>query len=150
MAHTPRPPNVSVWLDDTVAESHQLTFDGSKESGHLAIAVVSRSTTTSLEHVFSSWMMGQRRKDREWPTPATARHVWIQSPEHHQPPDPGLVITWARVGSTWWAWVVIIVDRPGKSAAMIQRWMHERDVITAPTRPQSPDGGRWHQGWMDG
>jgi len=93
--------------------------------------------------------MGQRKRDQEWPLPATTRHVWVQSPEHHQPPDPGLLIAWQRVGWTWWALVVTVMDRPGKSAVTIQRWYHRRDVIGAPTRPESPDRLRWHAGWME-
>jgi hypothetical protein len=79
--------------------------------------------------------------------PATARHVWVQSPEHHTAPDPGLLITWQRSGSVWWAWVITLVDRPGHSPALLQRWYHQNDVIAAPTRPRSPDPARWHQGW---
>jgi hypothetical protein len=81
--------------------------------------------------------------------PATVRHVWVQSPEHHQPPDPGLLLAWERIQGEWWAWVVTAMDRPGRSPTVIQRWYHRRDVTAAPTRPASPDQYRWHLGWKE-
>lgn len=79
--------------------------------------------------------------------PKTVRHVWVQSPEHHTPPDPGVLVEWRRAGSRWEAWVITVVDRPGRSPAVLERWYDERDVMPAPTKPRSPDRARWHLGW---
>lgn len=91
--------------------------------------------------------MGQRRSEGRWPLPPRVAHCWVQSPEDHQPPDPGLVLEWRRWSGSWWAWTIVLMDREGHSPAVIQRWFHERDVVGAPTQPRSPDPGRWHQGW---
>ena len=92
--------------------------------------------------------MGQPRRDRHWPKPAVVRHVWVQSPEDHQPPDPGLLIEWRRFDYQWFAHVIVVYSRGG-STAVIQRWFHQDDVIRAPTEPLSPDRWRWHKGWKN-
>jgi hypothetical protein len=56
---------------------------------------------------------------------------------------------WQRSGSTWWAWVITLVDRSGHSPALLQRWYYRDDVTPAPTRPTSPSPNRWHLGWRD-
>lgn len=81
--------------------------------------------------------------------PPEVRHVWCQSGDHHHPPDPGLLIAWEQHGGVRWAWVMVVIDRPGRSTAVIQRWFHERDVVAAPSTPISPDRNRWHLGWFD-
>jgi hypothetical protein len=92
--------------------------------------------------------MGQSRRDQHWPKPAIVCHVWVQSPEDHQPPDPGLVIEWRRFDYQWFAYVIVVHSREG-STAVIQRWFHQDDVIRAPTEPLSPDRWRWHKGWKN-
>jgi hypothetical protein len=79
--------------------------------------------------------------------PAKDRHVWVQAPDHHTPPDPGMLITWQRSGSTWWARVITLVDLPGHSSALLQRWGHQQEGTPAPTRSQSRARNRWHLGW---
>lgn len=90
--------------------------------------------------------MGQARRDKQWPMPEHTSHVWVQSPEDHQPPDPGVVIEWRRWEYKRYALVFVVMHRQGR-VACIQRWFAEADVIEAPTRPKSPDAGRWHRGW---
>lgn len=82
--------------------------------------------------------------------PATVRHVWVRSPVHPPAPDPGLVIFDRTDGSgTRWFECAIRISRPGKSPAVITRWMHERDVVAMKSRPESPDPHRWHRRWVD-
>lgn len=89
--------------------------------------------------------MGQRRKESEWPRQRT-RHVWVQTADHHQPPAPGLLITWKRQRGAWWAWVITVVDQSDRAESVVMHWYHQRDITPAPTKPRSPDPHRWHLG----
>lgn len=66
--------------------------------------------------------------------PSQVRHVWCQS--GGKPADPGLLIAWEQHGAVRWAWVMVVIDRPGRSTAVIQRWMCSRTRCRgAPSRP---------------
>ena len=70
-----------------------------------------------------------------------SEHIVV--PVHRTPPDPRVLIEWRR-WRPWGARVITVVDRPGRSPAVIGRWYDQRDVTPAPTKPQSPDPGRRH------
>ncbi|WP_375424824.1 hypothetical protein [uncultured Friedmanniella sp.] len=93
--------------------------------------------------------MGQRRKDREWPRQRLIHILWAQSGEDHQAPDPGLAVEWRRWNGAWYCFAIVVLDRPGRSPAVLQRWYHQRDVTPARPPPGSPDPDRWHLGWND-
>lgn len=91
--------------------------------------------------------MGQSKRDQQWPK-QRPRHVWVQSPEEHHPPDPGIVVDWRRDPDTWRAFVIIVMERQGQTT-VVQRWFHAGDLTPIPTRPISPDHSRWHLGWRE-
>lgn len=91
--------------------------------------------------------MGQSKRDQQWPHQET-RHVWVQSPEDHRPPDPGVIVEWRSWQGHNYALVIVVMERDGRTATL-QRWFHQRDLAPIPTRPRSPDPSRWHQGWKN-
>lgn len=91
--------------------------------------------------------MGQPRRDKHWPKQPT-RHVWVQSPEDHQPPDPGVLIEWRKGDHGRWFGLVAVVMERGGAAAVLHRWFDARDLIPVPSDPRSPHAMRWHQGWV--
>lgn len=101
--------------------------------------------TLVFERLFYHGGVGQRRKEAEWPR-QRIRHVWVQTPQHHHPPAPGLLICWRHHENAWWGWVVTVVGDHDDLPTVAQHWYHSRDIIAAPTEPMSPDPHRWHLG----
>ena len=69
--------------------------------------------------------MGQRKVDREWPSPRNTRHVWVVGEDQLTPPVQGLVIAWARRSYRWSALVVHVDDPGGAGGAgrTVQDWL---------------------------
>ena len=78
--------------------------------------------------------MGQRRKDREWPTPATTRHVWVEQPGIQRPPIQGYVLDWRRHSYRWSALVVIVFVDEGHPI-VVQRWIPVEQLTPVKSDP---------------
>lgn len=74
------------------------------------------------------------------------RHVWVQSPQHLTPPNPGLVIDERRWSGVTYYHVIAVLHHEERRV-VIQRWYHQDDVRFIRTRPTDPDPGRWWEGW---
>lgn len=74
-------------------------------------------------HKRSNRGVGQRRRDREWPTPAATRHVWVAQEDVRVPPLQGFVMDWRRYSYRWWA-LVLVVETPKDAAPVIlMQWL---------------------------
>ena len=85
--------------------------------------------------------MGQSRKDREWPTPATTRHVWVAQEGVQVPPIQGFVVDWRRHAYRWWA-LVLVVQQPKEGGPVtLMEWMPVERLTPVKSNPN--DGQSW-------
>ena len=85
--------------------------------------------------------MGQSRKDREWPTPATTRHVWVAQEGVQVPPLQGFVLDWRRYSYHWWALVVVVQQPKEGGPVSVTQWLPVERLTPIKSNPN--DGRAW-------
>lgn len=80
--------------------------------------------------------MGQPKKDRTWPRPKRAVHVWVLNEDWRYPPAPGLVLEWRRHSYRWSALCVFQLSGPdGTQPTTVQCWLPAERLIPIHSDP---------------
>lgn len=66
--------------------------------------------------------MGQRRREREWPSQRNTRFVYVLGEDRLTAPVQGLVIAWNRHRQQWSA-LVVRVDESVPGGRLVQDWL---------------------------
>lgn len=79
--------------------------------------------------------VGQNRRDRRWPKPRRARHVWVLAEDWHYPPAPGLVLEWRRTRYRWSARVLFLTDPDSEQPTAVQCWLPAERLVPIVSDP---------------
>jgi len=85
--------------------------------------------------------MGQLRRDRQWPTPATTRHVWVAQEGVQVPPLQGFVMDWRRYSYRWWALVLVVQASRNAAPVITMQWLPVERLT--PVKSDPNDGRAW-------
>ena len=86
--------------------------------------------------------MGQRRVDREWPTPRATRFVWVSQEGVQTPPVQGFVVEWRRHSYRWWALVLVVELHPQAPPLVRMEWLPVERLTPVKS---NPNDGRPHR-----
>lgn len=80
--------------------------------------------------------MGQSRRERTWPEPASTRHAWFRDGNHpHDVPRQVFVTHWTRRDGQPWALIVDVIPVQDRhEPAIVHRWVPGDHLTPVPAR----------------